>query len=181
VLLKQQQPWIVNEIFGAAVHSAGRKSHGSFRSEQGPRSMKPFNGRMISVNHLYSRSHDLPRRLVLAQTLIRDLAQQALIGPGQKCHFGHELGSQASGCARGRAASRNGLFGAGKFKRHPRRRERFNPLAQPRQFCCVHARAGAARINEAPLRGVIGQQQGAEMLARAFRIGPAGDQEFLRG
>src|SRR4051794_793359 len=32
------------------------------------------------------------RRLVLAQALIDDLAQQIVIGPGQELYLGHELG-----------------------------------------------------------------------------------------
>jgi hypothetical protein len=43
----------------------------------------------LPVRH---RAADLGRRLVLAQTLIDHLAQQIVIGPGQKLDLGDQLG-----------------------------------------------------------------------------------------
>jgi len=40
------------------------------------------------------RTYHLTRRLILAQSLINDLPQQSVVGPGEESHFGHKFGPQ---------------------------------------------------------------------------------------
>jgi len=49
-------------------------------------------GRLGSVDFEYGTAADLRRRLVLAQTLVDDLAQPVVVRPGQVFDFGHEFG-----------------------------------------------------------------------------------------
>ena len=52
-------------------------------------------------------------------------------------------------------------------------------MPQTCEFRLIDAAAHTAGVHEAAVGIVIGEQQGAEQRAPAFRVGPADDQEFL--
>jgi hypothetical protein len=115
------------------------------------------------------RAAHLGRRLVLAQPLIDDLAQQVVIGPGEELHLGNQLGPHPMHAAGARRRD---------VERHFISSKRLQGAPQPHEFGGVDTGAGAAGIDQPSVGIVIGEQR-AEPRPPAFGIGPSHYDKFL--
>lgn len=64
-------------------------------------------------------------------------------------------------------------------ERHLGHGQRLQHASQTAQFLVVDACPSAPRVEQPPIRGVVAQQQGADVRSAALRIGPAYDDELL--
>jgi hypothetical protein len=87
--------------------------------------------------------------------------------------FGDHLGPHPIHAAQDQWRSEAAVARRRRLERHLVDRKRLQPAPQPRQLRMCDAGAGAAGIDQPPIRIVIGEQQSAEPGPRAFGIGPA--------
>src|SRR5258707_4714513 len=118
-----------------------------------------------------TRSHlayDLARRLVVAEHLVARLAELLVPGPLGDPNLGHQLGLRPVGVA-GRAAE---------VERRGRALEPLELVAEQVQRPLVEPGTDLARVAQlAPL--VEADEDRAESLPRATRLGPAADHQLL--
>jgi hypothetical protein len=99
-----------------------------------------------------------------AQAFVNDLAQQIIFRPGEKFHFGDELGPYPMHGAQNKRRSETAAARRRHLERHFVGRERLQAMPQPLvELGRVDAGAGAAGIDQLAVRIVIGEQQRAEI------------------
>jgi hypothetical protein len=125
------------------------------------------------------RPADLGRGLVLAQSFVHNLAQQVLIGPSEKLDLGDEFGPDPMDAPEHQRRAEAAGARRRRFERHFVRNQRLQPAPQARELRLLDAGAGAAAIDEASFRIVIGEQQRAQPRPGPFGIGPSHDNKFF--
>ena len=119
------------------------------------------------------------RRLVLAQTFIDHLAQQIVAGPGEIFHFNHKLRPYPMHAAELERRSESAAARRWHRERHFVDHQRLQLSPKALQLRLIDAGADAAGKDKTAVGIVMAKQQGAELGARAFGIGPADHNKFL--
>jgi len=117
------------------------------------------------------RAPHLGRRLVLAQSLIDDLAQQIVVGPGQKLDLGHQLRPHPMHAAEHQGRSEATGARRRDLERHLIDRKRLQPTPQPLQLGLLDAGAGAAGIDQPSVRKIIWRMPAQSGGTFARRVG----------
>jgi hypothetical protein len=121
--------------------------------------------------------HHVPGRLVFTDAVEDHLAEQVVVSPGQVGDLDDHLRPDPMHAGEDERRAEPGALRRAHVERHLSRGERFKRLTQPAQLVRVHAGPGPTGVNETGVRGVVGEEQRAEIRTRALRVRPA-NQDF---
>ena len=125
------------------------------------------------------RTFDLPRWLILALTLIRNLAQQAVFRPSEIRHLDHDLGFDPVYARQLERRTEPALAGRRDIERHACSFQRREPPSQSRELGDRDPRAHPASISQASILGVVAEEKRADVRTASRRIGPSDDDKLL--
>jgi hypothetical protein len=107
------------------------------------------------------------------------VTEQPVVGPGEIGDLGDENGSNPMDARQREATAEARLARRRDGERGSFDRERRETRVQRGERLLRHAGSASAGVENTPVVVVIGEQKRAEIGSRPFRVGPAGDDEFV--